>query len=156
MQGGQAHGAALAPSGTLTASQKDELVYMVEEEKLAHDVYVALAAKYPSIVQFSRIAKSESRHQDALRTLLSRYGLADPTIGLAAGEFSTAAFQSLYDSLVAQATDAASALAVGVSIEKLDIADLTTALNGLTAPDVVQAYTNLRKGSEQHLAAFSR
>ena len=46
------------------------------------------------------------------------------------------------------------ALAVGVTIEKLDIADLTSAMSGLTAPDVLQVYTNLRNGSERHLAAF--
>ena len=130
------------------------LLFMIEEEKLAHDVYVALAAKYPATVQFARIANAEATHLASIQTLLARYGIDDPTTGMAAGEFRTAAFQSLYDDLVARATTTASALAVGVTIEKLDIADLTSAMSGLTAPDVLQVYTNLRNGSERHLAAF--
>lgn len=150
MGGGMA-GQALAPSGTLTTAQKSTLAYMAEEEKLAHDVYVALAAKFPVDYQFARIARSETMHQAALRTLLTRYGLTDPTAGLADGVFSTKEFQTLYNDLVGSATTAANALGVGVTIEKLDIADLTAALTGLTAPDVTQVYTNLRTGS-QHLS----
>ncbi len=147
-------GAGLAPMGSLSATQKTTLASMAEEEKLAHDVYVALAAKFPADYQFARIANAETMHQAALRTLLTRYGLTDPTAGLAAGEFSTAAFQKLYADLVAQATTAENALGVGIAVEKLDIADLTSALDGLSAPDVTQVYTNLRNASQHHLAAF--
>lgn len=146
--------ASLAPMGTLNASQQATLASMAEEEKLAHDVYVALAAKYPADYQFARIANSETMHQSALRTLLARYGLTDPTVGLAAGQFSTSAFQNLYGDLLGQATSAQTALGVGVTVEKLDIADLTSALNGLSAPDVTQVYTSLRNASQHHLAAF--
>lgn len=144
----------LPASGTLTADQKADVGYMVEEEKLAHDVYVALAAKFPTDVQFARIANSEAQHEAALRTILTRYNLTDPTAGLSAGEFSTSAFQKLYNDLVGQATTAANALEVGAAIEKLDIADLTSALEGVTAADVVQTYTNLRNASQHHLTAF--
>lgn len=147
-------GLTTTPSGTLTSDQKSTLAFMVEEEKLAHDVYVALAAKFPADYQFARIANAETMHQTALRTLLTRYGLTDPTAGEAAGEFSTTAFQSLYNDLVASATTAANALDAGISVEQRDIADLTSALTGLTAPDVVQVYTNLRNASQHHLAAF--
>ena len=54
---------------------------MAEEEKLAHDVYVALAARYPDLMQFARIQRSETMHLTAVRTLLTRYGIADPTTG---------------------------------------------------------------------------
>ncbi|MEI6362740.1 MAG: DUF2202 domain-containing protein [Actinomycetes bacterium] len=150
--GGQ--GINLPASGTLTADQKADVAYMVEEEKLAHDVYVALAAKFPADFQFARIANSEAQHQAALRTILTRYNLTDPTAGLAAGEFSTSAFQKLYNDLVGQATTAVNAPEVGVAIEKLDIVDLTSSLDGVTAPDVVQTYTNLRNASQHHLTAF--
>ncbi len=143
-----------AASGTLTAAQKVDLLYMVEEEKLAHDVYAALAVKYPADVQFSKIVKSEAQHQAALRTLLVRYGLTDPTAGLATGEFATASFQALYGDLLADATNSTTALNVGIAIEKLDIADLRDAKTTVTAPDVVQVYTNLLAGSARHLVAF--
>ncbi|MFJ8112550.1 hypothetical protein [Streptomyces sp. NPDC096132] len=39
-------------------------------------------------------------------------------------------------------------------VETDDIAVLTKALSGLTAPDAHQVYTNLLAASERHLAAF--
>jgi hypothetical protein len=142
------------PSGTLTSTQKTALAAMAEEEKLAHDVYAALGAKYPDVWQFGRIVNSETMHQSVLRALMTRYGIADPTAGLTAGQFAGARFQAMYDDLVSGATTSAQALAAGVTVEKADIADLTSALNGLTAPDVTQVYTNLRNASQHHLAAF--
>ncbi len=140
--------------GTLTAAQKTDLAAMAEEEKMAHDVYVTLAAKYPEIYQFSRIARAETQHLSLVQAALARYGLADPTSGMDVGEFRSAVFQDLYDDLVASATTATKALAAGVTIEKTDIADLKDAMSDITAPDVLQVYTNLLKGSERHLAAF--
>jgi hypothetical protein len=144
------------PSGTLTAEQRTELAAMAEEEKMAHDVYVTLAARYPELTQFSRIAASESQHLSAVRTLMTRYGITDPTLGMAVGEFESDRMQSLYDSLVAGATTQQAALAAGVTIEKTDIADLQATMADVTAPDVVAVYTNLLNGSQRHLAAFSR
>jgi hypothetical protein len=143
-----------AAQGTLTDAQKRTLAAMAEEEKLAHDLYAALSAKYPDVVQFARIQRSETMHANAVRTLLTRYGITDPTVGVAAGRFTDTRLQGLYDDLLASATTADKALAAGVTIEKTDIADLTTALKGLDAPDVSQVLTTLRAASQQHLSAF--
>lgn len=145
-----------APSGTLTTAQRTALAAMAEEEKMAHDVYVTLAARYPELMQFTRISSSESQHLAALRTLMTRYGIADPTLGEAVGEFESARMQNLYDTLVAGATTPQAALAAGVTIEKTDIADITTTMVGVTAQDVLTVYGNLRAASQHHLAAFSR
>ena len=79
-----------------------------------------------------------------VRTLLDRYGLADPTTSLAAGQFSDPAVQATYDRLLAQgqATEAA-AVQVGQTVEQTDIDDLTAAREGLTAADVRQVYEHL-------------
>ena len=145
-----------APSGTLTTAQRAEVAAMAEEEKLAHDLYVALAAKFPELVQFSRIQAAESRHLDAVQRAHDplRHRRSDHRPG-PTGEF-TAPFQALYDSLLAGATTPAAALAAGIAVEKADIADLDASLATVTAPDVVQVFTNLRAGSVKHLAAFSR
>lgn len=151
---GRGQNLANLPSGTLTSTQKTALAAMAEEEKLAHDVYLALGAKYPDAWQFGRIVNSETMHQTVLRALMTRYGISDATAGLPAGQFATARFQGMYDDLVSGATTTAKALEAGVAVEKADIADLTSALSGLTAPDVTQVYTNLRNASQHHLAAF--
>lgn len=144
----------LPASGTLTADQLAELGAMAEEEKLAHDVYVALG-EATGDARFTRIAASEERHLAAVRTLLDRYGQPDPTEGLAAGQFAGADVTTLYNELVSRGrVSLDAALGVGRTIERMDIADLTQALEGLDAPDVQQVYTALRNGSQNHLRAF--
>ena len=66
------------PAGELTQEEKDGLLYMVEEEKLAHDVYTKLYEKW-GLQIFKNIADSESTHVNAVRLLLDKYGLTDPT-----------------------------------------------------------------------------
>jgi hypothetical protein len=143
-----------AVKGTLTEQQKTTLASMAQEEKLAHDLYAAFAAKYGPVL-FDRIAASETRHLSAVRTLLSRYGVADPTTDEAAGQFSDPTVQATYDRLLAQGqASQTAALKAAVTVEQTDIADLTAALNGLSAPDVTQLYTQLRMASQHHLGAF--
>ena len=73
-------GLALAgqPSGGLTAPEKEGLLYMAEEEKLAGDVYLALNEKW-NLRVFDNIGKAERTHEAAVKTLLERYSLPDPT-----------------------------------------------------------------------------
>ena len=143
-----------AAKGTVTEQQKARLAAMAQEEKLAHDLYTAFAGKYDAVV-FDRIAASETQHLAAVRILLSRYGVTDPTAGKPTGQFSDAAVQATYDKLLAQGrAGQAAALQAGVTVEQTDIADLTAALDGLSAPDVTQVYTHLRAASQHHLAAF--
>ena len=143
-----------AAKGTLTEQQKVTLAAMAQEEKLAQDLYTVFAGEYDAVV-FDRIAASETRHLAAIRTLLTRYGIADPTAGKPTGQFSGPAVQATYDQLLAQGqAGQAAALQAGGTVEQTDIADLTAALDGLSAPDVTQVYTQLRAASRHHLAAF--
>jgi hypothetical protein len=150
----QGHGIGDVASGTLTAEQKTVLTEMAAEEKVAYDLYIAFAQKYDETV-FSRVAQAETKHLAAVRTLLERYGITDPTVGLDAGKFSTDSAQKLYDSLLAQGSASVdAAFEAARTVEKTDIADLTAASVGVTAPDVRAVYTNLLAGSERHLVAF--
>ncbi|MEZ5116698.1 MAG: DUF2202 domain-containing protein [Candidatus Nanopelagicales bacterium] len=151
---GNGTGANAAAMGTLTATQKADLQFMVEEEKMAGDLYAAFAAKYDS-AEFARIAASEDRHMASVQNLLDKYGIADPTDGAKAGVFDNADLQALYNKLLAQGmTSLDDAYDAGVLVEKTDIADLEKDLVGLTAPDVKRVYTNLLRGSTSHLASF--
>ena len=85
------------PTGELTAPEKEGLLYMVEEEKLAADVYSALFEKWDLRV-FDNIGRAELTHEAAVQTLLERYSLTNPK--KSAGEFSNATLQRLYDGLV--------------------------------------------------------
>ncbi|WP_329310069.1 DUF2202 domain-containing protein [Streptomyces sp. NBC_01262] len=155
---GMCSAAVTAASGTLTTAQKATLARMAEEEKLAHDLYTAFAAQYGDDTPvFTRIAAAETRHLEAVRTLLDRYGIDDPTSGQAAGAFGNASIQATYDRLFAQgSTSLTAALKAGRTVEVTDISDLTKALSGLKAPDVQQVYDNLLAASRTHQAAFNR
>jgi len=141
--------------GTLTQEQKSALQAMAQEEKLAGDLYQAFAGKYSAAI-FGRIGAAEDQHLAAVRTLLDRYGLTDPTAELPAGTFTTASVQASYDRLLAQGLASQdAALAVGRQVEQADITELQQAVTGLDAPDVVLVYQHLLSASRQHLAAFT-
>lgn len=151
---GTCNGTGLAARGTLTADQKATLAGMAEEEKLAHDLYTAFAARYYTRI-FERIAAAEAQHLTVVRTLLDRYDVTDPTAGRSDGDFTDPSVQATYDRLLKQGEDSLTgALTAGRTVEKDDIAALTSALSGLTAPDVRQVYTNLLAASERHQEAF--
>lgn len=144
-----------AATGTMTAEQKAELAFMAEEELVAHDLYTAFAGLYDTPV-FSRIADSESKHLEAVRNLMERYGVTDPTVDHTAGVFSDDSLQKLYDELLAQGqASQEGALAAGRTVEKTDIEGLTAAAEGATtAPDAKAVYTRLLEASQHHLTAF--
>ena len=139
-----------------TAAQKLQLQYLVEEEKLARDVYAYLAANVTS-QKFSNIVKSEQTHMDNISALLKKYNLFNPTTTRAAGVFRDKELQALYNDLIAKGSvGIVDAFAVGVAIEKLDIADLKKMMASPAPADVKLAWDQLLKGSINHLAAFSR
>jgi hypothetical protein len=162
--GGQGRGAGMGTgvradltdvaSGTLTDTQKSAVAALAAEEKLAHDLYVAFADQYPTRA-FTRIANAETQHLAELRIILERYSIADPTAGLAAGTFATAATQDLYNKLLADGSAGVdAAYAAARTVESTDITTLQSSVVGVTAPDVLQVYANLLAGSRRHLVAF--
>lgn len=152
--------AALVLAGPASAAVPSDTAGMLQamaaEEKLARDVYTALGDIY-DVNQFDRIAAAEQQHLTAVRTLMTRYGVTDPTLGDPYGSFDDDGVQALYDKLVAQGKKSlAEAAQVGITIEELDIADLEDALADNPAADVAQVLNALKNGSENHLAAFTR
>ncbi len=132
-----------------------QLLYLIEEEKLAHDVYTVFYDKYGARV-FGNILKSESTHQDRVLTLLDARNIADPRSS-EIGVFTNSDLQKFYDDLIAQGMQSETeAFRAGVIIEETDIADLTEQLSTTTEEDVVDASEDLRKGSENHLRALNR
>lgn len=131
------------------------LLYLVEEEKLAHDVYTKMYEVYGARV-FGNILKSESTHQDAVLTLLNARGVTDPRSDQI-GVFSNTELQELYDSLIAKGSlSAKDAYEAGVAIEEKDIADISRQLETAKDQGIITTLESLRRGSENHLRAFNR
>ena len=138
----------------LTEAEQNDLQFMREEEKLSRDVYNHLFEIWGSPL-FSSIAISEQRHMDAVLNLLNKYTISDPAAGNAAGVFTSEPLQLLYDQLVAEGeVSEIAAIQVGITIEETDIADLEAAISATTMSDIARVYSNLLKGSRNHLSAF--
>ncbi|MBN2132295.1 MAG: DUF2202 domain-containing protein [Sedimentisphaerales bacterium] len=145
------------PAATqLSEAEIADVLFMREEEKLARDVYLALAELWDCPI-FTNIAVAEQRHMDALGLLIVKHDLDDSIVDDTRGVFATPEFANLYAAYIE--TGSASlldALSVGLEIEELDIEDLEQALETVQASDVQWVFENLLRGSYNHLRAFSR
>ena len=139
-----------------TSTLAEMLTFIVQEEKLAHDLYVQLAST-SGAQQFANIVNSESTHISLVQGLLTTYNIVDPTVGLAEGEFVNQDLQALYDTLLASGSvDRAGAIAAGIAVEEKDIADIEVMLASELPSDVASVLERLLSGSQNHLAAFQR
>ncbi|MCH9741184.1 MAG: DUF2202 domain-containing protein [Epsilonproteobacteria bacterium] len=144
------------PLSDLSDVQKEGLLFMIEEEKVARDVYAYLYEMWGTRV-FRNIARSEQKHMDAIQSLLDRYSLESPTTLDTVGSFEDEELQALYDTLIAKGSSSlVDALEVGVLVEETDIADLEEILEAEVPADLEMVYENLLKGSYKHLNAFTR
>ena len=159
MQGMGREGIAAVAPGSLGVASADlaaQLAYLIQEEKLAHDIYVLAASKYRVNV-FENISKSETTHQTAIGSLLAGYSLADPTVRLPPGAFLDPSVQKLYDELALRVNSSQEqAVEVGVLIEKTDIADLQKVVNATPGEEVTTVLQRLITASQRHLQAFER
>ena len=135
--------------------ETEGLVFMREEEKLAHDVYVVLYDAWGAKV-FNNIAASEQKHTDAIKLLLDRYGIEDPVTDSSVGVFKNEVLAGLYATLVETGKKSVvDALMVGAAIEEIDIRDIMTELtDNVDNADITFVYENLLAGSGNHLRAF--
>ena len=141
------------PVGSLSDAEKDGILYMREEEKLAHDAYLTLYEQW-NIPIFDNIARSEQTHTDAVKALIDKYGLVDSAT-TTIGTFNNPELQALYDSLLNTGSESLqSALEVGAAIEEIDILDLQEHIAETDNEDIKLVYENLMKGSRNHLRAF--
>lgn len=140
----------------LTDTETAYILFMREEEQMAHDLYARWAGMY-AIPIFANIADSETMHAYEVQLLIDRYGLSDRRIGDASTGYTDPVLQSLHDTLAAKGDASLNgALEAGLAVEERDIADLDMAIANTTRPDIIQVYSNLRQGSENHRSAFLR
>lgn len=146
-------------SGLVSATAGPELArdlaFSRDEERMARDLYAALAARWDGARPMSMITRSEQRHVDAVGTLLTRYAVADPASGRAAGSYADPALQGLYDGWLAKgSTSLNAAYQVGIELEKRDIADLEKTIAATSETDVRTVLGALLAGSRNHLRAY--
>jgi hypothetical protein len=136
----------------LSADAQRALLFQIDEERMAGELYTAFGAKW-SLPPFANIPKAEARHESVLRQLATRAGLSLPAA--VAGRFDDAEVQKRYDALLALGLESAdSALRTGAYVEEVDIADLNTLITTTDSPALKDAATALKTASGHHLNAF--
>lgn len=146
---------ATMPSSATPSAIEQALSFIIEEEKLAYDVYTVLGEKW-DLRTMQNIVNSEATHQSRVENLLVAYDVTDPRSS-EIGVFTNPDLQKLYDDLIAQGSaSAAEAIQVGILIEETDIADIDDMLTAGLPTDIVTVLEALKSGSINHLAAFER
>ena len=139
---------------TLNEKEKSDLIFLREEEKLAHDVYVFSFKKYNQTI-FLNISSGEQNHMNSVLNLLTKYGVADPIQNQSEGVFQNAILQQLYNQLTAKSDSSLTkALEVGATIEDLDINDIKSFYVNTSNTDLTGVYDRLTCGSRNHLRSF--
>ena len=141
-------------SAGLTNAEKANILYLYEEEKLAHDIYVEMYGLYGAYI-FNNISESEQRHMSAVAKLISKYELDNTVLQNGPGIFTDEVLQEEYDRLMEKGSlNLTSALKVGVEIEEMDISDIERILEETDKADIKRVLFNLLDGSYNHLDAF--
>jgi len=140
---------------TYSEEALDELLYMLEEEKLAGDIYEVFYEQ-TGLSVFENIAESEGRHFDALLDQATSLGLdVDEILLEPAGSYVDEELQDFYDTLLEYGSESTTAaLEVGVMIEEKDMIDIAAAAELVEGTQLEDVYMNLLTGSSYHLEAF--
>ena len=137
----------------LTKNEADDLLLLIEEEKLARDVYMYSYEKYKAEI-FHNISLSEQQHINKVSFLLIKYGLKNPS-KVEIGKFNNVKYQELYNKLIAQSDiSLIEALKVGATIEDLDIFDINDFMSRTNDADITNVYKKLNCGSKNHIRSF--
>ena len=141
---------------SISDDERNGLIYMREEEKLARDVYTVMYGKY-NLKPFKNITGAEQRHMDFIKDLLVKYDIDDPVKSDETGLFTNDELKNLHDKYIEQGNiSLIDALKTGAEIEEADIRDLNKQLDLVKSNDIIDTYTYLKNGSENHLRAFVR
>jgi hypothetical protein len=130
------------PSGTLRRGQDRRLRELAGRARVALDLFTVFAARYEAFPD--ELVHTRSRELTAIRLLLDRYGLPDPTAGPAVGVCTDAALQAAYDGLLAEGLRSrADVLRVTARLGAELVAMLGRDLPDMDAPDVRYTYQHL-------------
>jgi hypothetical protein len=141
-------------SGALTLADRETVLFVREQEKLARDVYAALSQTWRLDV-FNTMIGSEEIHSDTLRTLLARHKLSDPSLRLAPGEFTQSDLKLLHDRLIARGKlSPLEALKACASIEEMEITGIGERLALAQAEDIQRTLEIIVQSDRHHLRSL--
>jgi hypothetical protein len=144
------------PQASLNESERQDILYLQESEKLEHDLYAKFAQQYTSIPVFASLEQASAIFVKADDIILQRYGIPNPEKP-ALGSFTSPKLQNLYTGWVNDgSTSAISALKAAATSEDMHIADLNAAIGRTDNNDLIFIYRQELAFSRNNLRALSQ
>ena len=113
---------------SLNDTERQDILYLQESEKLERDLYAKFAQQYTSIPVFADLAQASEVYMKADDVILQRYAITDPEQA-ALGKFTNQKLQNLYTTWANDgSTSAIAALRAAAKSEDMHIADLMAAI----------------------------
>lgn len=141
--------APLANAASLNQPATDAILTALEDEYLAEATYAGIIDKLGNIRPFSNIINAERTHQNALKNLLTTYGVSIPDNPYFTGT-------KKLNELPTTKTQACK-LGIEAEIANLKLYDDKLLPIVSSFPDITEVFTNLKNASEfKHLPAFQR
>lgn len=142
------------PRQAISDEEREGLVYLREEERLARDVLLSLYQKW-QLELFAQVSQSEQTHTDTVRLLLEKYSIEEPAPVGTASSFENPDLGRLYtESVSAGQASVEAALTVAAFIEEVSITHIDARLQDTDNDDIKLAYENMMRGSRNHLRLF--
>lgn len=142
----------------IPTSEKNAIIYNLEEKKLSHDLYVAFESKWDAQI-FENIARTEQDHFNYLLKLTQELGIEVPATILSneKGIYYNPNLQEEYNTMLASGSKSLiDALTIGAKMEEMDIVDLHKVMDVTNETKVFLAYDRLYNTTRNHLRAFVR
>lgn len=140
----------------LTNKETDDLLYLVEEEKMTRDVIAFFLQSYDVRV-FERIMTMERRHMNMIRRAMSTSRVAHPTFPVQAGNYTVSNLRTIYTDMTQDVTTLQDALLNAAALAEISIIDLRDAISDLSGvqPRLATLYNSLLLASEGNLRSFA-
>ena len=140
----------------ITQSDRDALIYTMQEEKVANNFYTAMQSLYGLNV-FENISKSETMHMKHVKALLDNFGIDNPVSGKyeAAGSFMDAGLEKMFNDMISVGSiSVTEALKESAKFEEMDIRDLNAFVESTENTSIESTLNMLINASGNHLRAF--
>ncbi|MBN2174050.1 MAG: DUF2202 domain-containing protein [Bacteroidales bacterium] len=139
-------------SKSLSAVEKQDLLYIAEKEKLMHDIYQAMY-RWNNNDIFAQIRLGKAEHLSLLSLKIDKYGLENPIAFSSEGEYQNTSLQEAYNDFKAKGVlNNSDAIEYGKSLEESLIGELGAVIGEVSGnSDLVQVYNKILTESKAHL-----
>lgn len=139
-----------------TEQEKSDLIFTLQEEKVAYDFYSEMFKKYNQKV-FGNIMEAEKTHQENVLSVINSLNIDAGELSSVPGEFSNKEMIDEYNMLIEiggySFTDA---LRAATKYEEQDISDLQKFYSRAENEQIKNLYECLQQATGNHLRAFVR